>query len=165
MRSAPSDHGATRGNVPPRQPAWGAYARFWDSAQLPCQQPPWGRLHAINLSTGEIAWQIPFGDAPQLAARGITGTGTPSLGGAITTATGLVFIGGTNDRRFRAFDSRTGRMLWDAALPASGHATPLSYQGPRSGRQFVAIAAGGGGRFSAGVSDAIVAFALPTDER
>jgi glucose dehydrogenase len=147
-----------------RDSRWGAYARFWDRAQLPCQQPPWGRLQAIDLATGEIAWQIPFGDAPQLAARGITGTGTPSLGGAITTATGLVFIGGTNDRRFRAFDSRTGQMLWEVELPASGHATPLSYQGPRSGRQFVAIAAGGGGRFSASVSDAIVAFALPKGE-
>jgi len=139
----------------------GAYGRFWDSQELPCQQPPWGLLHAVDLSTGEIAWQVPLGDAPVLAARGITGTGTPNLGGAIVTAGGLVFIGGANDSRFRAIDLRTGRELWRGDLPASGHGTPLSYRG-RSGRQFVVIAAGGGGRFSHTISDAIVAFALPS---
>lgn len=139
----------------------GAYGRFWDSRELPCQQPPWGVLHAVNLSTGEIAWQVPFGDAPALAAQGITGTGTPNLGGAIVTAGGLVFIGSTNDARLRAFDVKTGRELWRADLPASGHAPPVSYRGARSGRQFVMIAAGGGGRFSKRISDAFVAFALP----
>jgi quinoprotein glucose dehydrogenase len=138
----------------------GAYARFWDSQQLPCQAPPWGRLHAIDLSTGEIAWQVPLGDAPQLASRGITGTGTPNLGGSVATAGGLVFIAGSNDRQFRAFDSRTGRVVWQAELPASGHATPLVYRAPDSHREVVVIAAGGGGRFSSSVSDAIVAFAL-----
>ena len=96
----------------------------------------------------------------RLPLGGITGTGAPNLGGAIVTAGGLVFIGGASDSRFRAFDVRTGRELWRADLPASGHATPLSYRG-RSGRQFVVIAAGGGGRFSDTISDAIVAFALP----
>jgi quinoprotein glucose dehydrogenase len=144
-----------------RSSRWGAYARFWDDQHLPCQAPPWGKLHAIDLATGEIVWQVPFGDAPQLATRGVTGTGTPSLGGSIATSTGLVFIGGTNDRRFHAFDARTGRLRWQADLPASGHATPISYRGPKSGRQFVVIAAGGGGRFSSEVSDEIVAFALP----
>lgn len=138
----------------------GAYGRFWDSQELPCQQPPWGLLHAVDLSTGAIAWQVPLGDAPALSARGITGTGTPNLGGAIVTAGGLVFIGGASDSRFRAFDLRTGRELWRSDLPASGHGTPVSYRG-RSGRQFVVIAAGGGGRFSRTISDAIVAFALP----
>jgi glucose dehydrogenase len=138
----------------------GAYGRFWDSEQLPCQQPPWGLLHAVDLSTGAIAWQVPLGDSPALAARGITGTGTPNLGGAIVTAGGVVFIGGANDSRFRAFDLRTGRELWRADLPASGHGTPLSYRS-RSGRQIVVIPAGGGGRFSRTISDAIVAFALP----
>jgi quinoprotein glucose dehydrogenase len=138
----------------------GMYARFWDSRQLPCQSPPWGRLHAIDLATGDIAWQVPLGDAPQLAAAGITGTGTPNLGGSVTTAGGLVFIGGANDRQFRAFDARTGRVVWHAELPASGHATPLVYRAPASGREVVVIAAGGGGRFSSAVSDAIVAFAL-----
>jgi quinoprotein glucose dehydrogenase len=138
----------------------GEYGRFWDSDQLPCQQPPWGRLHAIDLRSGEIAWQVPFGDAPQLATLGITGTGTLNLGGAVATASGLLFIGATNDRAFRAFDAANGRVLWSAPLPAGGHATPTTYRGPRSGRQFVVIAAGGGGRFSRTVSDAVVAFAL-----
>jgi quinoprotein glucose dehydrogenase len=139
----------------------GAYARFWDSHELPCQQPPWGRLNAVDLTTGSIAWQVPLGNAPALADRGITGTGTPNLGGAIVTAGGLVFIGGANDSRFRAFDLRTGRELWRADLPASGHATPTTFRS-RAGRQIVLIAAGGGGKFSRAISDAIVAFALPS---
>lgn len=138
----------------------GAYARFWDRDELPCQQPPWGRLHAIDLTTGEIAWQVPLGNAPALAARGIAGTGTSNLGGAITTASGLVFIGGANDSMFRAFDLRTGRELWKAQLPASGHATPTAYRS-RSGRELIVIAAGGGGKFSRTISDAVVGFALP----
>ena len=80
-----------------RASPWGEYARFWDSSNLPCQQPPWGRLHAVDLVTGDIRWQVPLGNAPQLAARGITGTGTPNIGGAIATASGLVFIAATND--------------------------------------------------------------------
>jgi quinoprotein glucose dehydrogenase len=140
---------------------WGEYARFWDRDRLPCQRPPWGQLHAVDLTTGSIVWQVPFGDAPQLEARGITGTGTPNLGGAIVTESGLVFIAGTNDRRIRAFDAKSGRVLWQAVLDASGHATPVAYRSARTGREFVVIAAGGGGRFSTTVSDAIVAFALP----
>lgn len=139
----------------------GAYGRFWDSQELPCQQPPWGLLHGVDLTTGEIAWQVPLGNAPALADRQITGTGTPNLGGAIVTAGGLVCIGSANDSRLRAFDVATGRELWSAALPASGHAPPVTYRGIRSGRQFVLIAAGGGGRFSRRISDAFVAFALP----
>jgi quinate dehydrogenase (quinone) len=151
------------GAVPPfaRTSLHGAYARFWDSQELPCQQPPWGRLNAVDLTTGSIAWQVPLGNAPTLADRGITGTGTPNLGGAIVTAGGLVFIGGANDSRFRAFDLRTGKELWGADLPASGHATPTTFRS-RSGRQIVLIAAGGGGKFSRTISDAIVAFALPS---
>lgn len=140
---------------------WGDYARFWDADHLPCQKPPWGQLHAIDLATGDIRWHVPLGHAPQLASRGITGTGTPNLGGAIATATGLVFIAGTNDAMFRAFDAATGRVLFQTALPASGHATPLTYRAPRSGRQVVVVAAGGGGKFSSTVSDTIVAFGLP----
>lgn len=139
----------------------GRLPRFWDADHLPCQKPPWGQLHAIDLATGDIRWHVPLGHAPQLASRGITGTGTPNLGGAIATATGLVFIAGTNDAMFRAFDAATGRVLFQTALPASGHATPLTYRAPRSGRQVVVVAAGGGGKFSSTVSDTIVAFGLP----
>jgi glucose dehydrogenase len=144
-----------------RTSPWGEYARFWDSSNLPCHQPPWGQLHAVDLATGDIRWQVPLGTAPQLAARGITGTGTPNIGGAIATASGLVFIAATNDARFRAFDASSGRVLLDVPLPASGHATPITYRTPRSGRQVVVIAAGGGGKFSTTVSDTIVAFGLP----
>jgi glucose dehydrogenase len=140
---------------------WGEYARFWDSSSLPCQQPPWGRLHAVDLVTGDIRWEVPLGNAPQLAARGITGTGTPNIGGAIATASGLVFIAATNDARLRAVDAVSGKVLFDTALPASGHATPMTFRAPRSGRQLVVVAAGGGGRFSTTVSDTIVAFGLP----
>jgi quinoprotein glucose dehydrogenase len=139
----------------------GEYARFWDPDRLPCQQPPWGTLAAVDLAAGTIAWQVPLGVVPSLETRGITGTGAPSLGGPIATAGGLVFIGGTGDARVRAFDSRTGTLLWTAPLPASAHATPITYRAPRSGRQMVVVAAGGGGYLSETTSDAVVAFALP----
>ena len=139
----------------------GAYGRFWDSQQLPCQAPPWGRLNAIDLRTGDIVWQVPLGNVPVLEAKGITGTGALNLGGPIVTAGGLAFIGGAGDSRIRAFELTTGREVWRADLPASGHGTPVSYRGAKSGRQFVVIAAGGGGRFSRTISDAFVAFALP----
>lgn len=142
-----------------RTSPWGGYARFWDRDQLPCQQPPWGLLHAIDLSKGTIAWRVPLGDAPQLAERGITGTGTPNIGGP-AAAEGIVFIASTNDAQIRAFDAADGRELWRHALPASGHARPVVYRGPRTGRPFVVIPAGGGGRFSRTVSDAVVAFTL-----
>ena len=119
---------------------------------LPCTPPPFGALVAVNLNTGGIAWRVPLGtmgDTPNL--------GSPNLGGPIVTAGGLVFIGATLEHVFRAFDVETGRELWKTALPAGARATPMTYE--VGGRQFVVIAAGGGGAFGAG--DAIVAFALP----
>ena len=119
---------------------------------LPCTPPPFGSLVAVNLNTGGIAWNVPLGtmgDAP--------GLGSPNLGGPIVTASGLVFIGATLDRAIRAFDVETGRELWKATLPAGARATPMTYEA--GGRQFVVIAAGGGGAFGAG--DAVIAFALP----
>ena len=98
---------------------------------------------------------------PALEAQGITGTGTPNLGGPLVTAGGLVFIGGAIDSRLRAFDLKTGQEVWRTSLPASGHGAPVTYRGAKSGRQFVVIAAGGGGKFSKGISDAVVAYALP----
>ena len=139
----------------------GEYARFWDQDHYPCQQPPWGTLNAIDLNTGEMVWKVPLGVVDALAAKGVPQTGALSLGGSIVTAGGLVFIAGTNDSRFRAFDAKTGKELWVERLEASGHATPMTYLGPKTKKQFVVIAAGGGGSFSEVASDVLAAYALP----
>jgi quinoprotein glucose dehydrogenase len=138
----------------------GEYTRFWDESLWPCQQPPWGTLNAVDLDEGKIAWTVPLGVVDALAALGMPPTGAPNLGGAIATAGGLVFIAATNDARFRAFDAADGRELWSDRLEANGHATPMTYRGS-SGRQYVVIAAGGGGYFSRQTSDALAAYALP----
>jgi quinoprotein glucose dehydrogenase len=117
---------------------------------LPCIKPPFGSLVAVSLNTGAIVWNVPLGTMGGFP-------GSPHLGGPIATASGLVFIGATLDRAIRAFDVETGRELWKADLPAGARATPMTYEA--GGRQFVVIAAGGGGPFGAG--DAIIAFALP----
>ena len=136
--------------------------KFWHPETLwPCQQPPWGVLSSIDLATGEYDWQVPLGEIPELTARGVPTTGTINMGGPIATAGGLLFIGGSNDRRFRAFDSDTGEILWEAELEGSGHANPMTYLAPDSGRQFVVIAAGGGNKLSHKFTDALQAFALP----
>jgi quinoprotein glucose dehydrogenase len=135
------------------------YNRFLDPDGYPAITPPWGTLNAINLNTGKIAWQIPLGEHPELVAQGLRDTGSWNYGGPIVTAGGLVFIGATNyDKKFRAFDQDTGKLLWETVLPAAGNATPATYQA--GGRQFVVIAAGGGKR--GGQSGGkYVAFALP----
>jgi len=135
----------------------GEYARFWDERQWPCQKPPWGTLNAVDVNTGEIVWKVPLGVVDELKVK----TGTPNLGGTIVTDGGLVFIGATIDSHFRAFDMQTGEQLWAGDLEASAHATPITYLGKKSGKQFVVIAAGGGGYFRGKVSDALAAFALP----
>ena len=135
----------------------GEYARFWDQNQWPCQKPPWGTLNAVNVNTGEIAWKVPLGTIDGLK----NATGTPNLGGSIVTSGEVVFIGATTDSRIRGFDARTGKQLWVAELEASAHATPITYLGKKTGKQFVVIAAGGEGFFKGKVSDALVAFALP----
>ncbi len=140
-----------------------SYGRFWDSNLYPCQQPPWGTLSAIDLNRGEIRWQVRLGEFDELTARGIAKTGTPNLGGSIATKGGLIFIGATNDRKFRAFDQTTGRELWTTRLPVSAHATPMTYQSPKSGRQFVVIAAGGGNKYNPDFDAKLIAFALPRD--
>ena len=126
----------------------------------PCQKPPWGLLNAINVNSGEIAWRVPLGVNQELKARGLEHTGALNLGGSIATKGGLVFIAATNDKRFRAFEAATGREFWSSTIDGSGHATPMTFQG-KSGRQFVVIAAGGGGFFGSTPADALVAFALP----
>jgi len=136
------------------------YRRFLDPDGYPATAPPWGTLSAINLTTGEYAWQVPLGEYPELAVRGLTDTGSENYGGPIVTAGGLVFIGATiADRKLRAFDKATGDLLWVADLPFAGNATPATYE--RGGRQFVVIAAGGGKSAAGGSGGTYVAFALP----
>ncbi len=138
------------------------YIKLLDPDGYPGVQPPWGTLTAIDLDQGEIAWQIPFGEFPELAAQGLRNTGTENYGGPVVTAGGLVFIGATNhDSKFRAFDKATGRLLWETGLPAGGNATPAVYQA--GGRQFVVIAAGGG-KSGAPSGGSYLAFALPDGE-
>ncbi|HKX00442.1 MAG TPA: pyrroloquinoline quinone-dependent dehydrogenase [Bryobacteraceae bacterium] len=135
-------------------------SRFWDPQLNPCQKPPWGFLTAIDLNRGEFRWRSVLGVVDALVARGIPPTGTSNLGGSIVTAGGLVFIGATNDSRFRAFDKDTGKELWVTKLPASAHATPMTFLA-KNGKQYVVIAAGGGNKYNQVYSDSLVAFSLP----
>jgi quinoprotein glucose dehydrogenase len=137
------------------------YEFFWDSNRYPCQKPPWGTLTAIDLNTGAFRWRVTLGEFDELTKKGVPPTGAPNLGGPIATAGGLIFIGATNDSKFRAFDKETGVELWVTRLPASGMATPVTYQGAKTGKQFVAIAAGGGNKYDPQFTGKLVAFALP----
>jgi len=135
--------------------------RFWNPAtHLPCGPTPWGQLVAVDVNTGKIAWRSTLG-VTDLMPAGQQATGRPGLGGAIVTAGGVTFVGATDDRRFRAFETRTGKELWTYMLPASAEATPITYAG-QGGRQMVAIVATGGGLIGAKLeSDVLVVFALP----
>ncbi len=118
-------------------------ARFWDpSNQLPCQQPPWAELMAVNANTGDIAWRIPLGTSDAMEAAGIHNTGAFGQGGPITTGGGLTFIAGTNDARFRAFETKTGKLLWETRLDTEGHTNPMTYLG-KNGKQYVVIVSSG----------------------
>lgn len=135
------------------------YNKFLDPDGYPAVRPPWGTLNAVDLNKGTIAWKIPLGEYPELAAAGMPHTGTENYGGPVVTAGGLVFIGATNhDRKFHAFDKATGELLWETLLPAAGNATPAVYEA--GGREFVVIAAGGG-KSGAPSGGSYVAFALP----
>ncbi len=146
-------------------PSWLKYRSdgesiFLDKDGLPAVTPPWGTLNAIDLNTGAMRWRIPLGEVPELAASGMKDTGSDNYGGPVVTASGLLFIGATNfDKKFRAFDKLTGELLWETTLPAAGNATPSIYM--IDGRQYVAIACGGG-KNGAPSGSSIVAFALPT---
>jgi quinoprotein glucose dehydrogenase len=116
---------------------------------LPCQRPPWSKLIAVNANTGGIVWESVLGINEALPA-GKQLVGNSGSAGPTVTAGGLVFVGATNDRRFRAFDAKTGKELWAATVAANANANPMSYQS-KSGKQHVAIVAG----------NTLVAYALP----
>jgi quinoprotein glucose dehydrogenase len=113
------------------------------------------------LNSGQFRWRVTLGEFDELTARGVPKTGTPNIGGSIVTAGGLVFIGATNDGKFRAFDKDTGEELWMTRLPASGFATPMTFRGETTGKQFVVIPAGGGNKYDKTYSGKVVAFSLP----
>ena len=136
------------------------YTRFDDPDGYPAVAPPWGTLSAIDLNTGKHLWKLPLGEYPELAAKGDKNTGTENYGGPIVTAGGLVIIAATDfDRKIRAFDSRTGKLLWDATLPFAGVATPATYM--VDGKQFIVIATNGTRDPKSPQGAVYVAFSLP----
>lgn len=132
------------------------YKTWRDSNGNPSTTPPWGTLHALNLSTGEYEWQIPLGNDEARQAKCAPETGQEGKAGPVVAACGLVFVSGTDDKKLRAFDKSTGKLLWQKALPALANATACSYQ--VNWKQFVALSAGGTPENPAGY---LMAFALP----
>ncbi|MBT5186894.1 MAG: PQQ-binding-like beta-propeller repeat protein [Kordiimonadaceae bacterium] len=135
------------------------YVKFLDPDGYPAISPPWGTLNAIDVSSGEFAWKIPFGEYPELAEQGAENTGSENYGGAVVTKGGLLFIGATMfDNKFRAFNKKTGDLLWQTTLPAAGLATPSTYMS--GGEQFVVIGAGGGKNPKFAPGSTLIAFKL-----
>lgn len=132
--------------------------QFRDPDNYPAVKPPWGTLNAIDLNTGEYRWQVPLGEYPELAQQGIPTTGTENHGGPVVTAGGLLFIAATYDEKIRAFDTKTGKVVWEHKLPAGGFATTITYM--VNGKQYIAISAGGA-RYGLKPGGSYVAFALP----
>ncbi|HWB87565.1 MAG TPA: PQQ-binding-like beta-propeller repeat protein [Bryobacteraceae bacterium] len=153
---------APRQTVPRLKYMRGAPIRVFDPDGYPPMKTPWGTLNAINMDTGKLVWQVPLGEFPELMKQGLPVTGSDNYGGPLVTAGGLIFIGASNhDQKFRAFDKASGKVVWEAKLPAGGNATPATYE--IDGRQYVVIAAGGGKSHLGPVPSAAtyVAFALP----
>jgi quinoprotein glucose dehydrogenase len=133
--------------------------RFWDPQHnYSCSAPPWGELIAVDANTGDIAWRTTIGEFPELEAKGIK-TGQPMLGGGMTTAGNLIFIGATIDGIFRAIDARNGQELWREKLDAPAHSIPATYMG-KDGKQYVVVPAGGGGFLRSPTADTVIAFRL-----
>jgi quinoprotein glucose dehydrogenase len=139
----------------------GADSFFIDEdKKLMCQQPPWGSLYAVNVNTGDIAWRVTLGVTDSLP-EGKRNTGRPSIGGPISTASGLTFLAATDDSRFRAFDNATGKELWTYKMEYSAHTTPITYKGT-DGKQYVAIIATGGSFLRSPTGgDSLTVFSLP----
>jgi quinoprotein glucose dehydrogenase len=136
---------------------------FVDQNGYPAIAPPWGTLSAVDMARGAILWKVPLGEYPELVAKGIRNTGSKNFGGPVLTAGDVIFIAATADEKIRAFDKHTGRIVWEYQLPAGGYATPSVYM--IDGKQFVVIAAGGGGKLGTKHGDSIIAFALPEAAR
>lgn len=134
------------------------YTKFLDKNGYPAVRPPWGTLNAIDLNTGEYLWKVVYGEHPELMAKGIPQTGAESYGGPVITSSGLLFIAGTKDGKFRAYDKSNGKLLWETQLPAAAFATPSTYE--VDGKQYVVVACGGT-KLDAEGGDSYVAFALP----
>ena len=140
---------------------WGHFARFWNKEKYwPCQKPPWGQLWAIDVNTGDVAWKRPFGRIKELEEKGVYGTGALNMGGSITTGGGLLFIAATDDQIFRAFDAKTGKVLWSTKLETGAYTTPMTYRA-KNGKQYVVLVATGGGYYDTTSGDSVIAFALP----
>jgi quinoprotein glucose dehydrogenase len=135
---------------------------FVDPYGAPAISPPWGTLNAVDLNHGSILWKVPLGEYPELAAKGVRNTGAKNFGGPVATAGDIVFIAATPDEKIRAFDTHSGQVLWEYRLPAGGYATPSVYV--IDGKQYVVIAAGGGGKNATRYGDSIIAFAIPDEE-
>lgn len=136
------------------------YNKFLDAHGYPAVSPPWGTLNAIDMNTGTYLWKIPYGEHQELLNKGIPQTGAENYGGPVVTAGGLLFIAGTKDAKFRAYNKDTGELLWETKLPAAAFATPAIYE--IDGRQYVVVACGGT-KLGAPGGDSYVAFALPED--
>ena len=137
------------------------YNRFLDKNGYPGIKPPWGTLNAVDLNSGKLLWKVPLGEYPELTQKGIPPTGTEGYGGPLVTKGGLVFIAASKDAKIRAFDKKTGKILWQAQLPVPGYATPATYA--INGRQYLVIACGGG-KIGSKSGDDYMAFALPQNK-
>jgi quinoprotein glucose dehydrogenase len=139
---------------------------FLSPLAMPCTQPPFGKIAVVNLDTRKLLWSRPLGKATDSGPLGVAShipypMGVPNTGGSLATRSGLVFIGATQEKAIRAFNSVTGEKLWEARLPAGGHATPMTFVSHKTGRQYVVISAGGNVTMRSGTGDSVVAFALP----
>lgn len=158
--------GGHEGNAPQAGTPWGIeQGRFLSPLGIPCQEPPYGTISAIDLATRKVAWSMPLGTTEQTGPFGIATylpmpIGMPTRGGPVTTSSGLVFMAGTQDFYIRALDLRTGKELWKGRLPVGAEATPMTYVSPRTGRQFVVISAGGNSATTQ-KGDYVMAYALP----
>jgi quinoprotein glucose dehydrogenase len=139
--------------------AWkiSGYTKFLDSNGYPAISPPWGTLHAIDMNTGEYRWSKVYGETPALKDTAMQQTGSESYGGPVVTQSGLLFIAGTKDAKFRAYNKRTGDLVWETKLPAAAFATPSTYA--VKGKQYVVVACGGT-KLGAPKGDSYVAFSL-----